>query len=597
MRNLLSAVLLLVLCKTAFGQESQILPAATARRTTKNNKLFHIREHIAKRGILPATVPGELIIKFAKNFYDEEVFKKHGWASIIETNLPKQLADLDIYQLRRPLEIPTSDIEFLENLKDTGLDRIFVISFEVAVNSSQQSQREDIINLLTKDKGMAEYAEPNNVYNVGESPTEPNDALYPEQTHLKRIGMQAVWKFGLGTNNPPTTKVRIVVMDSGIDYHADLDANVRTDLSRSLVNNEGPRTDKQGHGTHVAGIIGAVGNNAIGISGVLQRTEMASLQVIYTMDLGNGRQYFFVEEEAIIKGLLSLKSWEGPIVVNMSLGGPRRSEAVFEAIKALEGKALIVAAAGNESYADSVWYPCGFSSELTNVICVSGLDPSGGVWYGSNYSKKTSITALAKVLSTVPTNSWIYKTGTSMATPQVAAVSALVWLYAEKLGIKNPSLITPAMVSGIVIRSGRFNKSLVGLPFNPIELDAEKTMQTAVIELLPHILSLAMSSIKTSETAELKVKTVVALKEFKDIKILAKSDSGKNLEIKPEIEENILKFKINEAGNYKITLLINGLYMNGELDLSVHQTSIDRSSVLNNGRIGRVSSVRFGRFR
>lgn len=109
---------------------------------------------------------------------------------------------------------------------------------------------------------------------ITESCAVPNDSYYSKQWAANKINLPAAWNITTGNSD-----VTVGVIDSGIKRaHSDLTANVDTTLSKSFVDNS-PFTDSNGHGTHIAGIIGAVGNNNRGISGACWNVTLVSLKI------------------------------------------------------------------------------------------------------------------------------------------------------------------------------------------------------------------------------------------------------------------------------------------------------------------------------
>lgn len=116
---------------------------------------------------------------------------------------------------------------------------------------------------------------------------------------MDKISLEDAWNLSTGSNT-----IRVGVIDSGIDvYHPDLVNNVNSDLSESYVEGCSPLEDSIGHGTHVAGIIGAQGNNLIGTTGVCWDVELISLRVVD--DNGNIHEDDLVQaiEDANDKGI------------------------------------------------------------------------------------------------------------------------------------------------------------------------------------------------------------------------------------------------------------------------------------------------------
>jgi len=190
-------------------------------------------------------------------------------------------------------------------------------------------------------------------------------------------------------------------------------------------NEDSDPMDDNEHGTHVSGTIAAVGNNGIGVIGVCPNAKIMPLK--FLDNTGSGFTSDAVR--AIDFGIAN-----GARVFNASWGGGPRSQALADAIqRARAAGILFVTAAGNDSLNNDTNpdYPSGYEKESDNVITVAASTPADGLASFSNFGVSTVDLAApgVSILSTVPGNRYAYFDGTSMATPHVSAVAALVWSY------------------------------------------------------------------------------------------------------------------------------------------------------------------------
>lgn len=285
----------------------------------------------------------------------------------------------------------------------------------------------------------------------------PNDARYGEQWGLENtgqsfnggrggvpgvdIGAREAWVFQQGSED-----VVVAVIDSGVDYnHQDLAANMWVNENEipgngidddnngviddvhgfNAIENSGDPDDDLGHGTHVAGIIGAVGDNGEGVAGVNWRTRIMALK--FLDPIGGGSTTDAIE---CINYIIKMKERGVNIrVVNCSWGGTEPSRALEEAIKrAADSGVLFVCASGNDGLdTDSVpHFPSSYDTD--GVIAVAALAPNDALAGFSNWGR-TSVDIAAPgvdILSTLPEGRYGYASGTSMASPFVAGVAALV---------------------------------------------------------------------------------------------------------------------------------------------------------------------------
>ncbi|HJU55622.1 MAG TPA: FG-GAP-like repeat-containing protein, partial [Pyrinomonadaceae bacterium] len=198
-----------------------------------------------------------------------------------------------------------------------------------------------------------------------------------------------------------------------------------------------PSDDTDAHGTHVAGTIGAVGNNSIGVVGVNWQSSLMSLKVLGRDGESGAPSSVMVTVRAYNYAKMMRDRWVSTggtkganiRVLNNSYGGGGRSQAELDAIRALNTSGILfVAAAGNDSRNDD-WnpvYPASY--DAPNVISVAATNPDDSVSYFSNYGKQTVDLGAPgdDILSTTPNGTYDRYSGTSMASPHVAGAAALV---------------------------------------------------------------------------------------------------------------------------------------------------------------------------
>jgi hypothetical protein len=246
----------------------------------------------------------------------------------------------------------------------------------------------------------------------------PNDSLYRAfQWNLRRIGMERAWDL-----RPTATDVIVGVLDTGVDLnHVDLRPNLMLDLGYDFLNDTPTPQDDESHGTAVAGIIGAVGNNNDGVSGIAWRVKLLPIKALNAQGRG--------PDSAMVKAILHAAD-SGARVINISSTGTRYSTALETAIQYAQDKgALIVAAAGNTGDRDNaVNYPAAFSG----VLAVAAIDENDQL---APFSQRQPYVALAAPGIDVPSTAWsgagrgpyASQSGTSIAAPHVAGAAALLW--------------------------------------------------------------------------------------------------------------------------------------------------------------------------
>lgn len=239
----------------------------------------------------------------------------------------------------------------------------------------------------------------------------PNDPLYDSQWALARIGAEVAWDIGVGASNP----VVIAVVDTGVDLdHPDLAEKIVPGYN-FIANNDNPMDDN-GHGTHVAGIAAAVGNNGVGVSGVNWSSRIMPIKALDASGTGN--------DYLVAQGIIWAAD-HGANVINLSFGGTQYSSVLEEAIEYSQQKGvLVVAAAGNEAgNGNPVFYP----AALEGVIAVGATDGSDNRAPFSGFGSYLDISAPGVyVLSTGWDDGYSYMSGTSMSAPFVSGAAGLI---------------------------------------------------------------------------------------------------------------------------------------------------------------------------
>ncbi len=298
------------------------------------------------------------------------------------------------------------------------------------------------VQVLSRNPNVR-FAEANYILHI-----DPNDPRMGDLWGLHNIGqtgglpdadIDAPEAWDIQTGSPD---IVVAVIDTGIDYlHEDLAANLWVNQAEwdgttgvdddgngfiddvmgwDFVNEDNDPMDDNGHGSHTAGTIGAVGDNEIGVTGV---NWMVQLMPVKCFNSGGSGA-----TDDIIEAILYAASFEdgGNKIVritNNSWGGGRRSKAMQDAISS--SGALFVASAGN-SASSKKQYPAGY--DLDNIISVAATDHNDELASFSNFGSGWVDLAApgVDILSTTLGNKYSLKSGTSMAAPHVAGVAALI---------------------------------------------------------------------------------------------------------------------------------------------------------------------------
>lgn len=358
---------------------------------------------------------------------------------------------------------------------------------EYGMNSNEMMV--DTIHLLAADPNVL-YAEPNYIVKAIGLPNDPqfenlwglhNDGQVGCAYDPKEPGQGGADISVLGAWDKYTTgssDIVVAVIDTGIDYsHQDLDKNMwmnddetpgnnKDDDNNGYVddiygydfhNNDGNPNDDNGHGTHCAGTIGAIGDNGIGVVGVNHTVRLMALKFL--------NEYGFGDTANAVKAIMYAVE-NGARILSNSWGGAQFSNAMKEAIAYANDKdVLFVAAAGN-SYRDNdldPHYPSNY--DIPNVVAVTAIDCLNKKPNWSHWGANTVDLAAPgiNILSTYPNNAYKLSSGTSMATPHVAGAAALLLAFKtdlKALDVKDLILNTVDSVDDLIgktVTGGRLN--------------------------------------------------------------------------------------------------------------------------------------------
>jgi thermitase len=343
-------------------------------------------------------------------------------------------------------------------------DEIETVKGLVAIDDLDNASAETIAAQYAQMSDLVLYAEPN--VQIKLDPTEkisaksdtfdnenldtPNDPLFNEQWALSNSGQNGgkvnadlaalkAWMKSRGSED-----VVVAVLDTGVDFtHPDLVSNIwfrpdgvpqykddelgtfNDERGFNAADNQSDPMDDNGHGTHCAGIIGAEGDNDQGIVGINWKVQIMPLKFLGRGGFGTMKDAV----EAINYAIDRKRNGVNVRIISASWGSTAYSKALEDAIRAAgEEGILFVAAAGNNGTSNdkSPHYPSNYA--LPNVISVAALDRTDKLASFSNFGAKTvHIAAPGKeILSTWLNDDYREASGTSMATPYVSGVGALI---------------------------------------------------------------------------------------------------------------------------------------------------------------------------
>lgn len=445
-------------------------------------------------------VPGEALVRFKSN---------RAFEGVRELTVPDQDAITRANSRTGTSTLAATEQVMVQVERFEGSD--LVDGLRIARTSPEDTLKA-VAALAARDDVL--YAEPNYILH---SDATPNDPSFASLYGMNKIGMPTAWDTITGSTGP--NQIVVGVVDEGVDIkHPDLQANIWTNPAPGALPGFSPKVqlsagsytvgegggaatvtvnrdpgDLHGfdfvrttgdipaefHGTHVAGTIGAVGNNSVGVVGVNWRVGIMSLRFIDQVT-NNGNEADAIKAYNYARQMRALWLSSGGTqganvrVLNNSYGGSSFSQASLDAISALNtANILFVAAAGNESTNNDAAPHFPSNYDLPNVISVAATDsntPDGLAGF-SNFGARSVLLGAPGVgiLSTTPNNTYSSVSGTSMATPHVSGAAAL-------LLAQNPNL-TMAQLRALLEFNGDVVPALVGKSVSGRRLNVAKSLQ------------------------------------------------------------------------------------------------------------------------
>lgn len=238
----------------------------------------------------------------------------------------------------------------------------------------------------------------------------PNDPYYPNQWGLEKIQAPGAWDISHSNSG-----VDIAIIDTGINYlHPDLGSKVEYSVDCRVGSCPNYLTqDPDGHGTHVAGIVGAITHNSLGVAGVSWGADLFSVKVLN--DDGSGYYSW------IANGIVWAAD-NGAEIINISLGGSSSSSTLASAINYAWNKGTVIVAASGNRGTSSPTYPAYYSNSIA-VAATSQNDVKASF---SNYGTWVDVAAPGVSIYSSYGGSYNYLSGTSMSAPLVSGLASLI---------------------------------------------------------------------------------------------------------------------------------------------------------------------------
>lgn len=333
-----------------------------------------------------------------------------------------------------------------------------------------------MLNLLKQDPSVL-YAEPNGIM---EGTWTPDDPLYNDVTKVyvpQQIRADRAWDVTRGSSS-----VLVAVVDSGLDMaHPDLVGALWTNTREvadngldddgngfvddvngwDFANGDNQPADDLGHGTHVTGILAARIDNGVGIAGIAGGIKILPIKVLDSKNQGSWVN--------IAQGIIYAAD-QGARAINLSLGATSASQTVQDAVRYAQNRGVLVVASSGNNGTEQLFYPAAYDG----VVAVGATTVGGEHWVLSNTGDYISVSAPGNTVYSTYWKAGVgsmyqFMSGTSMASPVVSGVAALIWSV-------NPALTATqvkAILEATARDAGELGRDKI---YGAGEVDAEKAV-------------------------------------------------------------------------------------------------------------------------
>jgi len=336
-----------------------------------------------------------------EDIYDNMSFDPENADQLAANRVPGQV----IIRFRDPRDVQGKE-KYLQHEIDKMAEKIGFVpvldAFVVQIDGMENDPNATLNRL--KNNRFIEYVEPNYILDYSKT---PNDKYYTSQSAVFNIiNAPAGWDITTGGDKSPL----IAIIDSGFASHEDLP---KLKNGFSAVSSLAYSNDKVGHGTYVAGTIGAIGDNGIGVTGVNWNANIIGVKV----DDASGS----LKVSDVAKGIIWAAD-NGAKVINLSLGMTADSVTMKDAIDYAYKKGCAIFAAAGNSGAKTLTYPARYE----NVMGVGATTDGTSKVSWSNYGEGLDVVAPGTYYTTSKSGGYASVSGTSFASPQAAGLASLI---------------------------------------------------------------------------------------------------------------------------------------------------------------------------
>ena len=312
---------------------------------------------------------------------------------------------------------------------------------------------------------------------IKQTPTDPIEPTpFERQYHLAAMRAEELWR---ARGIVGGTEVPVAFIDSGVEW---THKNLRRNISPSDVHNfYGPDgLPRDWHGTFVAGLACADGEDG-GTSGIARRCRIISLKALDLVDILGHVQVQGTAASILAALYHVLNNYEGPLVVNMSIGWPADQPEIFQALKAGEEKFLVVVAAGNDTQTLAA-YPAKYTRKLRNMLSVTSVNREGNLTSFGNIGEVDMATFGVDMVSTYLGDGYIMANGTSASAPLISGLAIMRWSELVRREVKR----SPEYMRDSLIRSSYLDTRMAPWFFLRLQIDALRAWEAMEKDLVPY---------------------------------------------------------------------------------------------------------------
>jgi len=395
------------------------------------------RQHSIAFDLSAPHTAGKVLVKFRPAAISDAAYRAE--RAISEQHSPTTAANLNPASSLHALSQAANLRDLLTSVGAQDARLLWAGSGTYALQVGANADLAGVLQTLQANPAV-EYAEPDYRYTLSgkvaaplqgpaaapnAAAVTPNDPIYGQQWYIQQTLVDQAWGITTGSD-----AVLVAVIDTGVSTdHPDLSGKIVGGYN--FVDRNNNYTDRDGHGTLCAGIIGANGNNGTGTAGISWGVKILALKAL-TEQGGSSED---------IADAIRYAADKGARVANLSLGGPQRSQAMGDAVQYADSKGMLVVAASGNDPSGKPSYPAGFDQALAVGATARGDTFTGFSSFGPYVDiSSPGVGMWGPSVDSSGRNNYIAENGTSFSSPTVVGIAAL--MLSVNPGLTNKQMFT-----------------------------------------------------------------------------------------------------------------------------------------------------------